>query len=165
MFSQYLEASISNRDIKGIRGALKGIIDGDPAFKTGRYDSAVQYIIENGISESEIYEPNDTKYAQLPPSEWSKDYYYKVLTYLSYNFSRARIEHLRAVGSSKMAGDAVYGGSQKKTPVSAPDTAHSRGAETPKKAERQQTNGMKYVVIGIVVLALAVLLIVMIGKR
>ena len=52
MLRNYLNAT--PRNMYDIIGALMGYINADPVFKTDDFDQAVQYVLKQGISESEI---------------------------------------------------------------------------------------------------------------
>lgn len=103
-FGSYLERAVESRNMMDIRGALIGIIDGDPAFRTGRFDDALRYLSSLGI---DVYEPHDPQYP-IREAGWDKEYFSLVVTHLGYNFSSRRIGHLKEVGSRIMADDPVY---------------------------------------------------------
>ena len=97
-FGEYLEQAIARKNPEDLRGALKGIIEHDPAFQTGRYEAAVRYAQSKGMT---VYEPHSSQYA-MRQNDWDEAYFYLVLTYLTYNFSQQRIAHLKEVGRAVM---------------------------------------------------------------
>lgn len=97
-FGEYLEQAIVQRNLDDLRGALKGIIENDPGFQTGRYDAAVRYAQSKGMT---VYETHDPQYT-MRQDNWDEAYFYLVLTYLTYNFSQQRIDHLKEVGRAVM---------------------------------------------------------------
>lgn len=128
-FGSYLESAVEKRSIEDIRGALKGIIDADPAFLTGRFDEALRYLHDRGL---DVYEPDNPEFP-MRESGWDKAYFSLVLTHLSYNFSAARIAHLRAVGAQVMADDPVYRPQETAAPITEPAAIPKSQASTGKR--------------------------------
>lgn len=146
MISTYLMKSVEGRDIKGIRGALKGIIDSDPAFISAgggicEFDEAVSFILRRGIQEHELFDAHDDQYLQEDRREmWTREYYFKVLNYLSHNFSRERIDHLKEVGRAVMADDKVY---REKSAAIPPKGEKKKEVPLHKEQDTIQTTGSK----------------------
>lgn len=153
-FGSYLESAVEKRSTEDIRGALKGIIDADPAFLTGRFDEAVAYLNGLGI---DVYEPHNPDFA-MEETGWDKAYFSLVLTQLSYNFSAERVRHLRAVGAQVMEDDPVYRPPEVLRSAPQPEAIPKSQASTGKKRQFPAVP-MLAVLIALLVLILARILL------
>lgn len=96
MLRGYLNAQ--PRDMYDIVGALMGYIDADPAFRTSDFDEAVKYVLDHGVSEKELYAEFDPDRGfEEDESKWDKKYYSYARVYLTDNFCRKRIDHVKKV--------------------------------------------------------------------
>lgn len=96
MLRRYLNAQ--PRDMYDIVGALMGYIDADPAFRTSDFDEAVKYVLNHGVSEKELYAEFDPDRGfEEDESKWDKEYYSYARVYLTDNFCRKRIDHVKKV--------------------------------------------------------------------
>lgn len=96
MLRRYLNAQ--PRDMYDIVGALMGYIDADPAFRTSDFDEAVKYVLNHGVSEKELYAEFDPGHDfEEDESKWDKKYYSYARVYLTDNFCRKRIDHVKKV--------------------------------------------------------------------
>lgn len=86
------------RDMYDIVGALMGYINADPEFQTDDFEQAIRYVLNQGISESELFAPFDEELEfRTDESVWSEEYYSYARMYLKDNFCRKRITHVKAV--------------------------------------------------------------------
>lgn len=96
MLLKYMNAQ--PRDRYDIVCALIGYINADPMFKTDNFDKALQYVLENDVSDGELFEEFDSKYRyEEDTTKWDDDYYSYTLVYLKKNFCRKRIDHVKDV--------------------------------------------------------------------
>lgn len=96
MLQKYLNSR--PRNIYDITGALMGYINADPEFITNSFDDAIKYVLNNGISEKELYKEFDPDYSlEEDESKWDDAYYSYARVYLKDNFCRKRIEHVKKV--------------------------------------------------------------------
>lgn len=96
MLLNYLNAE--PRDMFDIVGALMGYINADPQFKTDDFDQAIHYVLNHGVTEDELFAPfNADIDFEEEPSKWNEEYYSFARVYLKDNFSRKRIDHVKAV--------------------------------------------------------------------
>ena len=168
----YLEESIASRSVTNLRGVLKGAISADPAFIKGNFDAAVRQIETKapGLIDK-VYEPNDAvKYPLKAESQWSKEYFYEVLTCLSYNFSRERVAHLRKIGAKVMRDDKIYAPTTPSGTTTVkrmdgttaasktPENAAKKERQSPTAAQEQQRRIRKTLLLaGLAIIAVAVL--------
>ena len=96
MLQNYLNTQ--PRDMFDIVGALMGYINADPQFKTNDFEQAIQYVLNNGVSESELFATfDDSVDFESNPAKWDEEYYSFARVYLKDNFCKKRIEHVKAV--------------------------------------------------------------------
>jgi hypothetical protein len=96
MLQKYM--SVQPRDMFGVVGALIGYINADPQFKTNEFEQAIQYVLNNGFNESELFaEFDESLLFETDPSKWDEEYYSFARVYLKDNFCRKRIDHVKAV--------------------------------------------------------------------
>lgn len=96
----YLKSCVeaNPKNIREVIGALGGYINLDPYFNTNEFDEAVKYVLNNGISEAELYSAFDPEWKfEEDPSKWDDEYYGLARVYLSRNFCEKRIKHVKAV--------------------------------------------------------------------
>lgn len=163
MLQKYLNAQ--PRVMYDIVGALMGYINADPSFKTNDFENAIQYVLEHGVSESELYEAFDSDYRfEEDPAKWDEDYYSYSQVYLKKNFCEKRISHVKAV-AKKLYPSVISTQSERTAPVGNLQT--SGVGTVPKKAQSQQqhVNSQKpmpiivKVLIAVVIVVLLALLI------
>ena len=96
MLQKYLSAQ--PRDMYDIVGALMGYINADPYFKTNEFEDAIKYVLQNGVSEKELFQNFNLEYEfEKDEANWDDDYYAFSRVYLKDNFCKERIEHVKAV--------------------------------------------------------------------
>lgn len=142
MLINYLNAQ--PRDMFDIVGAIMGYINADPQFKTNDFEQAIQYVLKSGISESELFAEFDENIEyEADESKWSEEYYSYARVYLKDNFSKERIDHVKAIAKK------LY-----------------PGVASSKKVNRQQSKNIhnnqlpvKWVIFVVVVVLLAVIVI------
>ncbi len=133
-----------NRNMHGVRMALMGYINIDRGFTTTKFNDAINYVLSNGISKSELFEDFDEEFEFVEnKARWTKDYYTDQLAYLQENFCIKRIEHVEKVGkylySKNLITSLIGESSQKKrTPSSVNRTRPKRTGRTP-EGELKQT--------------------------
>ncbi|ACT00497.1 hypothetical protein [Paenibacillus sp. JDR-2] len=90
----YLQDAIASKNYIRIHNELCSIIHKDPVFRTGDFETALQYVM--GFIPDVIKEHDNA-----PPLErelWNDDYWALVVSELMDNFSLNRIEHVKQVG-------------------------------------------------------------------
>lgn len=96
MLQNYMNAQ--PRDMFDIVGALMGYINADPQFKTNDFEQAIQYVLKNGVSESDLFATfDDSVDFEADSSKWNEEYYSFARVYLKDNFCKKRIDHVKAV--------------------------------------------------------------------
>lgn len=96
MLQNYM--NVQPRDMYDIVGALMGYINADPQFKTNDFEEAIQFVLNNGVSESELFATFDDSLDFEPDlSKWNEEYYSFARVYLKDNFCKKRIDHVKAV--------------------------------------------------------------------
>lgn len=105
MSNSFLEKSVfeykNGSSINKVRTAIIGIISSDPAFNRSKYDDAINYVKNNGISLSILFEKldeNNVPKINNNKEEWDKAYFAKASINCERNFCLERINHLREVG-------------------------------------------------------------------
>lgn len=148
------------RDMYDIVGALMGYINADPGFKTNDFEEAIQYVLKNGVSESELFEAFDPEYKfEEDSSKWDEDYYSYSQVYLKKNFCKKRISHVKDVAKK------LYPGKVSSQPAKATVTSNMQARNVgtvPKKAQSQQqhVNSRKEMpTVGKVVIAVAIVVL------
>jgi hypothetical protein len=162
MLKNYLFAQ--PREIYDIVGALMGYINADPYFKTNEFEEAIKYVLNNGVSEDELFQPFDEQIDfETDSSKWDEDYYFYARVYLKDNFCRKRINHIKTVAHKlhplshqKSATEANYKGGQQKTGKKIQD--HQSTETIPNSARKSQRGGN----IGLVVIVFMVLMVVIV---
>ncbi len=103
-----IDSYIRNGDLDVLRGVLVGIINRDPTFATTRYQEALDYICrEINIWDSE--KRNLTGEYEIPSNEWDKEYFRKLLAWLSQNFVQERVDYIKKVGERVYAEEYTWG--------------------------------------------------------
>jgi hypothetical protein len=86
------------RNTEDVVSALIGYLDTDPNFETDNFDRAVDYVLNHGMTESELFSDFDSSLEfEEDELKWTKDYYSYARIYLKDNFCRKRIEHLKTI--------------------------------------------------------------------
>lgn len=166
MLQNYLNAQ--PRDMFDIIGALMGYINADPQFKTNDFEQAIQYVLSNGVKESELFATfDDNVDFEVNPSKWDEEYYSFARVYLKDNFCKRRIEHVKAVAMK------LYPTAVASKPVVQPirpvtqetiqtgDTQSTRKKSQSQKAYQNQQGSMltKLIMPVVVIILLAVVVI------
>ena len=107
MLLKYLNAR--PRDIYDIVGALEGYINADPKFLTNDFMEAINYVLSNGVSRSELFQDfnSDIEFIE-DESKWDYDYYTLARVYLKDNFCEKRINHVKAIAGKLYPSSASY---------------------------------------------------------
>jgi len=92
--SNNLANAVSSRDIQSVRDSLSACIVFDPNL-TGAFPEGLQYCLEHGIAEDELYEKHDGR--SLDRAE-TLDAFSDLCGELGSNFSRERIEAIKVLG-------------------------------------------------------------------
>ena len=92
--SKNLKLAVAERNIEDIRGCLWACIAVDMNM-TGKFKESFNYILENGISESELFEVDDDNDFKTEPTI---ENYRELGGLLSVNFSKKKLEALKAMG-------------------------------------------------------------------
>lgn len=92
--SERLKTSVKARDISAIRDCLWSRLVLDPNFTKG-FPESWKYCLDNGIIESELYEPHD---GRPLPENVSDDNFSALSGQLSTNFSRERLNAIKRIG-------------------------------------------------------------------
>lgn len=137
MLLKYLSAQ--PRDIYDIVGALEGYINADPKFQTNDFMEAINYVLKNGVSESELFQPfNPTLDFIEDESKWDYEYYLLARVYMKDNFCKRRINHVRAIAKK------LY--PEVKSPIQTSTIAQSKSEQPNQRRDsvnRIQTGGQK----------------------
>ncbi len=164
-----LQRALQIGDMYEIAGALIGYIDGDPQFWTGDFDRALDYVLSNGVSESQLFKAFDPSFRfESNPANWVDDYYSYARLYLQKNFCRERLDHVKAVARKK------YGSkpapkptlvSQSRTTVQQSQISKKANARQERRAQGQSNHtnaNSAAIAMGIVVALIIVIAIVVI---
>lgn len=92
--SSELKDDVAAKNIDAIRDDLWARITLDPNFTSG-FPESWQYCLENGISESELYQEHDGRDVNLEPTVKN---FALLCGHLSTNFSRERLEKIKEIG-------------------------------------------------------------------
>ena len=167
MLQNYM--NVQPRDMFDIVGALMGYINADPQFETNDFEQAIQYVLSNGVSESELFATFDESVEfETDTSKWNEEYYSFARVYLKDNFCKKRIDHVKAVAKK------LYPSVQKPKPVvqptrqSAQAMSQAGGAQSAgKKSQSQQSQQnqssatpTKLIIVAVVVVILLAVVIV-----
>lgn len=150
--NSFLQKAVESGDADRVRGALVGIIQSDPGFRTGELENALAYVKAHGIN------PFDTQDdPQLPmTNERTLSYFASAVTYLRANFTQNRLKHVQEVGrATHPAENPAPAPSYPPRPTTPPPTRVPTEVPPPKKAMGRR--------IAIAVLVLAVLAAVVLG--
>lgn len=164
MLLNYLNAQ--PRDVFDIVGALMGYINADPQFKTDDFEQAVQYVLNNGVSEHELFANFDESIEfETDSAKWNEEYYSFARVYLKDNFCKKRLEHVKAVARKLYPVVSA-------TPIlenrQTENLTAQTGGEQPsvKKVNRQQSqqiikssSATMWIVVAVVVILLAVIIV------
>lgn len=171
MLQNYLNAQ--PRDMFDIIGALMGYINADPQFKTNDFEQAIQYVLNNGVKESELFAAfDDSVDFEGNPSKWDEEYYSFARVYLKDNFCRKRIEHVKAVAKklyptaegSKSAVQSIRPVTQ--ATIQTGDTQSARKKSQSQQSYQKQQSSMptKLIMAAVVIILLAVVVVKLIVK-
>ena len=153
---EYLNAQ--PRDMFDVVGALIGYINADPHFETEDFVKAINYVLKNGVTESELFAPFDDKLeVKEDPATWDEDYYSYAIVRLKKNFCKKRIAHVKAI-ADKLYPKAKTAETEKKPAqqVAAPSVRHT--SQTPKKAQSRPSPAPKKTSPGCATMMLSVIL-------
>ena len=132
LLQKYLDAR--PRDMYDVVGALMGYINADPGFRTNDFEEAIKYVLNYGVSEAELYKDFDSDYDfEEDESRWDDIYYSRARVYLTENFCRKRIEHVKRVAKK------VYLSAASDAPVQKP--APKQEKPYPEKGQAPQGRG------------------------
>ena len=110
--SAHLDEAIRTQNVVRIYGVLSVILHEDPAFRTTKFMSALNYIRSKNIPD--FFKPFDGEHFKSQ-SEWDKDYWALVASALIDNFCMERIEHLREIGQHLHRNQPVDEGPQRQS--------------------------------------------------
>lgn len=171
MLQNYMNAQ--PRDMFDIVGALMGYINADPQFKTNNFEQAIQYVLNNGVSESELFARfDDSVDFEADSSKWNEEYYAFARVYLKDNFCKKRIAHVKAVAkklypSVSTPKPVAQPTSQNTQTISQTGGVQSTGKKSQSQQSRQNQNSsipVKLIVVAVVVILLAVVVVKLLGK-
>ena len=86
--------AVAEKDIFKIRSYLIAAIVVDKTLK--RLEATIEYVVKNGIPESEIYEPHDGREIS---NDVTEDNYKNLRADLNSNFSKERLDMLKKVAA------------------------------------------------------------------
>lgn len=92
--SENLKVAVREKNIADIRGALWSCLMVDTNM-TGRFKQSLDYVLSNGISESELYEDDDGTSFSEESTEANFD---TLAGLIRVNFSKRKLEALRHIG-------------------------------------------------------------------
>ena len=168
MLQNYMNAQ--PRDMFDIVGALMGYINADPQFKTNDFEQAIQYVLNGGVSESELFATfDDSVEFEADSSKWNEEYYSFARVYLKDNFCKKRIDHVKAVAkklypSVSTPEPMVQPTRQNTQTVSQMGGAQSAGKKSQSQQSHQKQSKSKLIIIVIVIVLLAVVIVKMLSK-
>lgn len=146
-----IDERIRCNDVDALRGILVGIINRDPTFATKRYEEALNYIIDRGLIN--IYD--DRGNIKLPgeyeveTNGWNKEYYRKLLAWLSQNYTKERVKYIKQVGAK------VYGGEYTQGKDEAENFLHPA-------TQNQMTHQKGWSAVGGIIILIALVLIIIV---
>lgn len=108
--SETLRNAVECRDLVSIKSSFYTIILSDPAFKTGRFDEALEYLKDKKIED--IMEKHDGEELK-PEEEWNEEYFDLLASKLQDNFSEERIKHIKQVAKKLYESTAASEAAQK----------------------------------------------------
>lgn len=160
MLQKYMSAQ--PRDMFDIVGALMGYINADPQFKTNEFEQAIQYVLNNGVSESELFTTFDESVDfETDSTKWNQEYYSLARVYLKDNFCKKRIAHVKAV-AKKLYPSITKEKSIKSTPDKKDqESQQKRGAQSNgKKRQTNRSNKSKRQKEVVIIMVMTVILLV-----
>ena len=86
--------AVAEKDIFNIKSYLIAAIVADKTLK--RLEATIEYVVKNGIPESEIYDPHNGKEIS---DDVTEENYKKLRSGLNSNFSKERLDMLRKVAA------------------------------------------------------------------
>lgn len=95
MISDVLKESVKEKDLIAVRAALQSKILLDHDLISGDFNECLQYCLENGISESELYVPFSS--ADPISDEVSLENFNTMYSYLGINFAKERVECIKKI--------------------------------------------------------------------
>jgi|GEM_PF-2039949 len=93
--SHYLKEAIASRNYIRIHNELCSVIHKDPTFRTTEFADTLRYVERQNLPD--VIQGHDGR-TFADRGDWTQDYWALVLSELMDNFSRDRLEHIRAVG-------------------------------------------------------------------
>lgn len=170
MLLNYMNAQ--PKDMFDIIGALMGYINADPRFKTNDFESAVKYVLENGVDEDELFSEFDESIDfEVNPDKWNEEYYSFARVYLKDNFCKKRIEHVKAVARKLYPSITPQSTPTPIIHTQRPTSEQIGGNQSAgKKSQSQQSHkgnrvSGKVIVAGIVVLLALIVILIVVNKR
>lgn len=97
--NDYLKKAVQSGDIRKVRGALVGIIQADPSFRTEELSNAIRYCKNNEMDPFEQLEDSELPINE-DKSSWDIKYFSLAETYLHSNFTEKRLNHVKEVGQA-----------------------------------------------------------------
>lgn len=89
-----LKSAVSDRNIADVRGALWSCLMVDMNM-TGKFAQSLEYVLSNGISESELYEDDD---ASSFGEEATEENFDALVGLIRVNFSKRKLDALKSIG-------------------------------------------------------------------
>ena len=86
--------AVAEKDIFNIKSYIIAAIVADKTLK--RLEATIEYVVKNGIPESEIYDPHNGKEIS---DDVTEENYKKLRSGLNSNFSKERLDMLRKVAA------------------------------------------------------------------
>lgn len=130
MISEILKESVMNKDLIAVRAALQSKILLDHDLISGGFNECLQYCLENGISERELYVPFSS--ADPISDEVSLENFNTMYSYLGINFAKERVECIKKIAA------ALWPAEQKQVPQKESKSIHCN-------EEKQFVNGQRVV--------------------
>lgn len=170
MLQNYM--NVQPRDMFDIVGALMGYINADPQFKANDFEQAIQYVLNNGVSESELFAAfDDSIDFEADSSKWNEEYYSFARVYLKDNFCKKRIDHVKAVAKKlypSVSTPVAQSTRQNTQTVSQMGGAQSAGKKSQSQQYQQNqsssTPSKLIIVAVVVVILLAVVVVKLLSK-
>lgn len=88
-----LRGAVVDHDLATIRDVLSSSIMLDPKMTDG-FIEAIKYVLEHGITESELYEPDD---GAVYSSEPTRQNFNKIFGLLGLNFSKKKLDDMKRI--------------------------------------------------------------------
>ena len=171
MLQNYMNAQ--PRNMYDIVGALMGYINADPQFKTDDFKQAIKFVLDNGVSESELFATFDDSVDFEPDkSKWNEEYYSFARVYLKDNFCQKRIAHVEAVAKELYPSVSTPKPDAQQTRQNTQYGSQMGGAQSDgKKSQSQQSQQnqsspipSKLIIVVAVVILLAVIIVKIVSK-